>query len=469
MHAFLFADLRGYTDFAARRGDRAAAELLARFRTLVRTEIERHQGAEIRTEGDSFYVVFPSVSSATMCAIAIAGTARDASVTDPALPMAVGIGVHFGETVDTAEGSVGSAVNLAARLASAAGPNEVLVSDVVRSLLRGTAEVRAVPAGTRRLKGFREPVSVFRALPSDGAAVPPRKRGLRAPVFVTARTLAIVAAVAIAVVGLAAVGLAVVLNPRSAGSTTSPGPPSASTSPTAVATARPFSDGVMQPGDYVARQFEPNVSLQLADDWCGGFRHNQFQTTVRTGRDGLYLWTPGAAGAAIAPIAGDPCVGRQTAADAGYLALNKVEQLYADTGCEDGTTRSFDRSWDTLVAYLTSRPGTTVTNRASATLGGAVGVGFDLHVDRGIVCPASGAPVRAVLAFPMTVLDSTGLSRVAVVWWGEGQYLHVWVVDVDGRLVVATLGHEGSSEPLDRGFLDKAYRVIPTLRFLPTS
>jgi hypothetical protein len=35
--------------------------------------------------------------------------------------------------------------------------------------------------------------------------------------------------------------------------------------------------------------------------------------------------------------------------------------------------------------------------------------------------------------------------------------------------VVAVLGHEGSSKPLDRAFVDKAYRAIQSLRFLPTA
>jgi len=69
--AFLFADLRGYTDFVERRGDAAAARLLRDYRTLVRREIARHDGAEVKTEGDSFYVVFPSVTGALDCAVSI--------------------------------------------------------------------------------------------------------------------------------------------------------------------------------------------------------------------------------------------------------------------------------------------------------------------------------------------------------------------------------------------------------------
>jgi class 3 adenylate cyclase len=68
---FLFADLRDYTGFVETHGNRAGATLLARYRTLVREVVAAAAGAEIRTEGDSFYVVFGSVSAAVGCGLAI--------------------------------------------------------------------------------------------------------------------------------------------------------------------------------------------------------------------------------------------------------------------------------------------------------------------------------------------------------------------------------------------------------------
>ena len=60
---FLFADLRDYTRYVETHGDEAAAALLTTYRSLVRDVVDRLDGAEIRTEGDSFYVVFPSASA----------------------------------------------------------------------------------------------------------------------------------------------------------------------------------------------------------------------------------------------------------------------------------------------------------------------------------------------------------------------------------------------------------------------
>src|SRR6476659_8531375 len=79
---FLFSDLRGYTEFVERNGAAAAAGLLERYRTLVRGLIAQFDGAEIKTEGDSFYVVFDSVSSAVRSGLAIT-TAAQAATDEP--------------------------------------------------------------------------------------------------------------------------------------------------------------------------------------------------------------------------------------------------------------------------------------------------------------------------------------------------------------------------------------------------
>jgi class 3 adenylate cyclase len=179
-NGFLFADLRDYTRYVESHGDRAAATLLEAYRSLVRTAVADYGGAEIKTEGDSFYVVFPSASSAVQCGLTIIRSAAEGRQAGGA-PIHVGIGVHAGETVETAEGYVGSAVNVAARVCSQARPGELLVTDTVRALTRTLLPVRFVNRTTRRLKGIGEPVVLYRveAL-AEGVAIapPPRRRFL---------------------------------------------------------------------------------------------------------------------------------------------------------------------------------------------------------------------------------------------------------------------------------------------------
>ncbi|MEA2651719.1 MAG: adenylate cyclase [Chloroflexota bacterium] len=166
---FLFADLRDYSRFTERFGDDAAAQLLARYRALVREAIARFQGAEIRTEGDSFYVVFTTVGSAVGAGLAILADARVSPGEAGAPAIHVGIGVHAGETVDTDEGIVSSAVNIAARVCSVAAPGQLLVTETVRGLTRGYLPVRFEPAGSRKLKGIAEPMRLFRVVEGTAA------------------------------------------------------------------------------------------------------------------------------------------------------------------------------------------------------------------------------------------------------------------------------------------------------------
>lgn len=169
---FLFADLRAYTDFVESHGAASAAELLVRYRMLARTAIARFGGAEIKTEGDSFYVVFSSVSSAVRCGLAITADAAAASSEHPDEPIRVGVGIHAGETVETGEGYVGSPVNIAARICAQAASGEVLVSETVRALTKSLLPVRFEPRGRRQLKGITDPIALFAVLETAPGAAP---------------------------------------------------------------------------------------------------------------------------------------------------------------------------------------------------------------------------------------------------------------------------------------------------------
>jgi branched-chain amino acid transport system substrate-binding protein len=169
---FLFSDLRGYTHFVETHGASSAAALIDRYRLLARTAIARFGGAEIKTEGDSFYVVFSSVSSAVRCGLAITADASAASSQYPAEPIQVGVGIHAGETVETHEGYVGSPVNIAARICARAASGEVLVSETVRALTRSLLPVRFEPRGRRRLKGIGDPIALFAVTDTAPGATP---------------------------------------------------------------------------------------------------------------------------------------------------------------------------------------------------------------------------------------------------------------------------------------------------------
>jgi hypothetical protein len=184
-----------------RHGDRAGAVLLDAYRRLVRDVVQRFGGAEIKTEGDSFYVVFSSASDAVRCGLAISAAAASASLEQPGRPIAVGVGIHAGESTETAEGYVGSAVNIAARVCAAAAAGEVLVTDTVRGLTRTSGDIGFSARGRRHLKGITEPVAVYaasagRARPAPGGNARPLARSQQT-ILTAAGAMVLVASLAL--------------------------------------------------------------------------------------------------------------------------------------------------------------------------------------------------------------------------------------------------------------------------------
>jgi class 3 adenylate cyclase len=173
---FLFSDLRDYTRFVEKHGDEAARTLIQDYRRIVRAEIAKHEGAEVKTEGDSFYVVFTNARAAVACASAILREAAAYSKERPARPMEIGAGIHAGEPVPHEGQYVGSAVIVAARLAQQAAAGELLVSEVVRALLPKTEAPRMSEREGLVLKGIAEPPRVFSVTWRGGAS-----RGVATP------------------------------------------------------------------------------------------------------------------------------------------------------------------------------------------------------------------------------------------------------------------------------------------------
>jgi len=193
---FLFSDLRDYTRFVEKHGDEAARTLIADYRRIVRAEIAKHEGAEIKTEGDSFYVVFTNARAAVACASAILREADRYSRERPERPMRIGAGIHAGEPVPHEGQYVGSAVIVAARLAQQAEAGELLVTDVVRALLPKTEAPRMSERTGLVLKGIGDPPRVFNVTwraadtrPTSASevaieAAPPQSRQVLCPIVV---------------------------------------------------------------------------------------------------------------------------------------------------------------------------------------------------------------------------------------------------------------------------------------------
>ena len=125
---FAFVDITGFTSYTEQHGTRAALDVLARFRSVVRQVTGRRGVRVLKWLGDGVMLVStgPGPLSAAVCEIAMRFEPDEFDVH-------AGIA---GGSVLLFEGDyyVGPSANHAARLCDAAGPGEVLALDVVGHL-----------------------------------------------------------------------------------------------------------------------------------------------------------------------------------------------------------------------------------------------------------------------------------------------------------------------------------------------
>jgi adenylate cyclase len=157
--AIAFVDLAGFTSMTVERGDEAAATAATGLLDLADRAVREHGGRVVKQLGDGVLLRLPdSVASlravgGILDAIAAAGL--------PAAHAGIAAGPVFVRDGDV----FGRTVNLASRIVDRAGPGEILVEEgVVVALPRGTATFE--PIGRVVLKGFPEPVALWRARPA---------------------------------------------------------------------------------------------------------------------------------------------------------------------------------------------------------------------------------------------------------------------------------------------------------------
>ena len=158
----MFTDIVGSTEQLSRLGDRRWRARLEDHHRIVREQLRRWRGREIKTAGDGFLATFDGPARAVSCGGDIIEELRE-------LGLSVRIGLHTGECELHADDVTGIAVHIAARVMHAAGPGEVLASSTVKELVVGSG-LRFEDRGAHTLRGVdgewrlyaldREPMAV---------------------------------------------------------------------------------------------------------------------------------------------------------------------------------------------------------------------------------------------------------------------------------------------------------------------
>jgi predicted ATPase len=146
---FLFTDIEGSTRLLRELGDEYA-DVLAEHRRALREAWRQHDGVEVDTQGDAFFVAFARASDAVAAAAQAQGVLADG-------PVRVRMGLHTGEPLRVDEGYVGFDVHRAARIAAAGHGGQVLLSQATADI--AGADVRDL--GLHRLKDLSAPERLF--------------------------------------------------------------------------------------------------------------------------------------------------------------------------------------------------------------------------------------------------------------------------------------------------------------------
>ncbi len=160
--AILAADAASYSRWMS-VDDLATLSALDIARQVFRTEAEASDGRVVDTAGDSVLLVFETAIGAVRAAAAIQHHLSQAHHDSTSLSLRFRIGIHLGDVIEKADGTVyGDGVNIAARLQAIAEPGGVVVSQSIHDTCADHLGAAFEDIGQQRVKNIAKPVRAFR-------------------------------------------------------------------------------------------------------------------------------------------------------------------------------------------------------------------------------------------------------------------------------------------------------------------
>src|SRR5437660_10020858 len=168
----MFTDMVGYTSLG-QRNESLSLALVDEQRKLIRPILNRHDGREVKTMGDSFLVEFSSAMDAVRCAYDIQRTTREFNFSAPAeQKLHLRIGAHLGDVVESQGDISGDAVNIASRIEPLAEDGGVCLTRQVYDQVRNEFELPLTSLGSRSLKNLSSSVGVYKMVLPWATTVP---------------------------------------------------------------------------------------------------------------------------------------------------------------------------------------------------------------------------------------------------------------------------------------------------------
>ena len=152
----LFTDIVNSTAQSAAMGDRAWRSVQEQHHRIVRANLARFRGHEIRTMGDGFLATFDGPARGVRCAESIVAAMEP-------LGIEIRAGLHTGEVAFEGDDIAGLGVAIGARVGALAGASEVWVSQTVKDLVAGSG-LSFEDAGEHELKGVPDRWHLYRVV-----------------------------------------------------------------------------------------------------------------------------------------------------------------------------------------------------------------------------------------------------------------------------------------------------------------
>jgi len=155
--AIMFTDIVGYTSLMG-KDEKMAMNLVRKNRDVQKPLIEKHGGTWLKEMGDGAIAIFYTASEAVQCALKIQQEIQSKE------KFKVSMGIHVAEILFTENDIFGDGVNIASRIASLAGANEICISNTVFENIRNREDLKIEDLGNQQLKNVAYEVHIYKLI-----------------------------------------------------------------------------------------------------------------------------------------------------------------------------------------------------------------------------------------------------------------------------------------------------------------
>jgi len=162
--AILVADVVGYSRLSEADEEHTRALFQSDLENIFTPNIQANNGRLVKTLGDGLLVEFHSVVDALRCAISVQQLKAKETASVPARQMRFRIGINLGDIMVEGEDIHGDGVNIADRIQGFAETGGISISGSAYDQVRSKFQVGYVSLGSRKVKGIREPLRIYRVV-----------------------------------------------------------------------------------------------------------------------------------------------------------------------------------------------------------------------------------------------------------------------------------------------------------------